>query len=289
MYVCMPTPHAPPRGRNEIVQRGENFRRGVLVSYGYEMIIFPAIDLKDGLCVRLMQGDPDRATVYGRDPVAVARRWESEGAEWLHVVDLDGAFSKTPKNRQIIASIVGSVSIPVQVGGGIRNLETIKEYFSLGVERVILGTAALRQPEILEKACGLYPHRVALGIDARNGQVAVEGWKETTGTDAIAFVQHFSNLDLAAVIYTDIHRDGMQSGVNVEATRRLLEASHVPVIASGGVATLADVEALFPLIPLGLIGVITGRAIYNGTLQLSEAISRVRSHMEQSGSNTKGK
>ncbi|GKT08040.1 1-(5-phosphoribosyl)-5-[(5-phosphoribosylamino)methylideneamino]imidazole-4-carboxamide isomerase [Desulforhabdus sp. TSK] len=247
------------------------------------MIIYPAIDLKDGLCVRLMQGDPDRATIYGRDPVAVARRWEGEGAEWLHVVDLDGAFAKAPKNREIIASIARSISIPVQVGGGIRNLETIEEYLALGVERVILGTAALRDPKILHEACRRHPHRIALGIDARDGQVAVEGWKETTGTDAIAFVQRFAHLDLAAVIFTDIHRDGMQSGVNVESTRRMLEATRLPVIASGGVATLADVEALLPLVPLGLLGVITGRAIYNGTLILGEAIARLKSHMKDGG------
>jgi phosphoribosylformimino-5-aminoimidazole carboxamide ribotide isomerase len=246
------------------------------------MIIFPAIDLKDGLCVRLMQGDPDRVTVYGNDPVIVAKRWEDEGAEWLHVVDLDGAFTKAPKNRDVIASIVKSVSIPVQVGGGIRSLETAEEYFSSGVERVILGTVALRQPELMVEACNRYPGRVALGIDARGGQVAIEGWKETTATDAVSLVQRFAHLALAAVIYTDIHRDGMQSGVNVEATRHLLETAKVPVIASGGVATLDDIDSLLPLIPLGLMGVITGRAIYNGTLKLKEAIERVQSHLRNS-------
>jgi len=237
------------------------------------MIIFPAIDLKDGLCVRLKQGDPDRATVYGRDPVAMARRWEQEGAKWLHVVDLDGAFSKTPKNRSVVASVVKAVSIPVQLGGGIRNIETISDYLATGVERVILGTVALRSPELLQEACQLYPGRIALGIDARDGLVAIEGWKETTGTDVISLVEGFAGMDLAAVIYTDIHRDGMQSGVNVDATRRLLEATRFPVIASGGVATLADVEALFPLVSVGLMGVITGRALYNGTLKLSDALA----------------
>jgi len=239
------------------------------------MIIFPAIDLKEGLCVRLMQGDPDRVTVYGRDPGAVARRWENEGARWLHVVDLDGAFSQHPKNRDAIQSIVESVSIPVQVGGGIRSIETIEEYLSSGIERVILGTVALRRPELLGQACERYPYRIALGIDAREGRVAIEGWKETTGTDVITLVSRFAGLPLAAVIYTDIHRDGMQSGVNVEATRRLLETTRLPVIASGGVATLADIEALLPLAPLGLVGVITGRALYNGTLKLGEALSKV--------------
>jgi len=244
------------------------------------MIIFPAIDLKDGQCVRLMQGDLERLTVYGKDPAAMAERWEQEGAEWLHVVDLDGAFSKQPRNKAAIRAIVQSVSIPVQVGGGIRNLETIEDYLGFGVERVIIGTAALRQPELLEKACELYPQRVALGIDAREGKVAVEGWQETSSTDAVSLVGRFAEIRLGAVIYTDIQRDGMQTGVNVEATRRLLESTATPVIASGGVATLADLEALLPLVPLGLAGVITGKAIYSGTLKLSEALARAKAYMK---------
>ncbi len=240
------------------------------------MIVFPAIDIKDGQCVRLMQGDPDRSTVYGNDPVAVARRWEAEGAEWLHIVDLDGAFTKTPKNRDLILEIACSVSIPVQVGGGIRTMETVEGYLGSGVERVILGTVALEQPALLREVCERYPSRIALGIDARDGKVAIEGWKVTTGTDVRTLVEGFSTVPLAAVIYTDIHRDGMQSGVNVEATRRLLESTTVPVIASGGVATVADIEVLLPLADMGLLGVITGRAIYNGTLDLREAIALAR-------------
>ena len=236
------------------------------------MIVFPAIDLKDGACVRLMQGDPERATVYGKDPVAVAKHWEAEGAQWLHVVDLDGAFSKEPVNGGIIREIVKSVSIPVQAGGGIRTLGNIKSYISDGIARVIIGTAALRQPGILGEACLRYPGRVALGLDARDGKVAVEGWKESTGTDAVSLVGRFEGLPLAAIIYTDIHRDGMQTGVNIEATRRLIEATCIPVIASGGVSTLDDINRLLPLVPLGLLGVITGRAIYEGTLNLGEAI-----------------
>ncbi len=243
------------------------------------MIIFPAIDIKNGLCVRLMQGDPERVTVYGRDPVAVARRWEEAGAQWLHVVDLDGAFSQAPINHEVIARMVKAVSIPVQVGGGIRRQATIEDYLTSGVERVILGTAALREPRVLEEACRSFPRRIALGIDARDGQVAIEGWTETTGTDAVSLVRSLSHLELAAVIYTDIHRDGMQSGVNVQATHTLLEATELPVIASGGVATLEDIEALLPLIPLGLLGVITGRAIYNGTLVLREALALVHEHL----------
>ncbi len=249
------------------------------------MIIFPAIDLKDGLCVRLMQGDPDRATVYGRDPVAVAKHWEAEGSEWLHLVDLDGAFTKRPVNDLIILKIAQSVSIPVQVGGGIRTLENVDRYLLAGVARVIIGTAALRQPEMIEEACGRYPGRVALGLDARDGHVAVEGWKESTQTDAVTLVVRFKNLELAAVIYTDIHRDGMQTGVNIEATRRLMEKTGAPVIASGGVSTMEDIERLLPLASLGLLGVITGRAIYEGRLNLREAIARAR----QAGSGVIGK
>lgn len=240
------------------------------------MIIFPAIDLKGGLCVRLMQGDPDRATVYGKDPVAVAKHWESEGAEWLHLVDLDGAFTKAPVNRSIILKIAESVSIPVEVGGGIRSLENVEDYLSAGIARVIIGTAALRQPEILEEACLRHPGKVALGLDAREGRVAVEGWKEATDTDAVSLVLRFGKLPLAAVIYTDIHRDGMQTGVNIEATQRLLEDTGIPVIASGGVSTLEDIKKLLPLVPLGLQGVITGRAIYEGTLNLRQAIALSR-------------
>ena len=243
-----------------------------------EMIIFPAIDLKDGCCVRLMQGDPERVTLYGRDPAAMARRWEQDGARWLHVVDLDGAFSQSPKNRSAIEAIVRSIRIPVQVGGGIRRFETIDDYLNLGVQRVILGTVALRQPELAEEACRQFPERIALGVDARDGQVAVEGWQETTSTSVLSLVQRLAHLDLAAVIYTDIHRDGMETGVNVEATRRLLEACPWPVIASGGVSTLADIDALIPLVPHGLEGVIVGRALYNGSVQLPDALELVKKH-----------
>ena len=240
------------------------------------MIIFPAIDLKDGLCVRLMQGDPGRATVYGTDPAEVARHWESLGAEWLHVVDLDGAFSRAPVNDKFVKEIAKSVSIPIQVGGGIRNIETIEDYLSSGIARVILGTVAISDPRVLEEACSRFPGRIVLGIDARDGQVAVEGWKESTRADAVSLARDLSRHAIAAIIYTDIHRDGMQSGVNIEATRRLIEAVPVPVIASGGVSSLDDIEALLPLVPIGLAGVITGRAIYAGTMDLEEAIRFVR-------------
>ncbi len=241
------------------------------------MIIYPAIDLKEGQCVRLKQGDMTQATVYGTDPVAVARHWESQGAQWLHVVDLDGAFAKTPKNREIIAAIVRAVSIPVQLGGGVRSMETLEAYIDLGIRRLILGTWALRDSKVVETACRRFPGRIALGIDARNGYVAVEGWTETTPLKAVTFAKRFDHMGLSAVIYTDIQRDGMQSGVNVEATRRLCEALSTPVIASGGVASWKDIEALLPLVPLGLNGVITGKALYTGTLNLREALERLQS------------
>lgn len=252
------------------------------------MIIFPAIDLKGGLCVRLMQGDPERATVYGTDPLEVARRWEEQGARWLHIVDLDGAFSGMPGNFHVVASIARSLTIPVQVGGGIRTLQAMEEYLSLGVRRIILGTVALREPALLEEACRRFPRKIAVGIDARDGMVAVEGWKETTRTQAVQLIARLDSLPLSAVIYTDIHRDGMRSGVNLEATRRLLESTSLPVIASGGVATLGDIEALLPLVPLGLEGVITGKALYSGTLNLREALARVDSRPASSVRNPKG-
>ncbi len=233
--------------------------------------------------MRLMQGDPERATVYGKDPVAMARHWEEEGAEWLHLVDLDGAFTKQPVNDAIVLQIARSLSIPVEVGGGIRNLESIDRYLSGGVARVIIGTAALRRPEMLEEACGLYPGRIALGLDARDGLVAVEGWKESTRTNAVDLVMRFKGLELAAVIYTDIHRDGMQTGVNIEATRRLMELTGMPVIASGGVSSLRDIEALLDLGPPGLLGVITGRAVYEGTLDLKQAIACARKTPDADG------
>ena len=237
------------------------------------MIVIPAIDLKDRQCVRLKQGKFDHVTVFGDDPPAVARRWESLGAEWLHVVDLDGAVGRSPKNREVIRQIVESVKIPVEVGGGIRNLDTVDEYFSMGVGRVILGTAALKDPHLLEEASKKYPGKVAVGIDAKGGKVAVEGWTEISSKTPVEIARSFSHLPLAAIIYTDIQRDGMQTGVNVESTRALAEAIDIPVIASGGVAALDDIKALLPLEKVGVIGVITGRAIYAGTLDLAEAIA----------------
>lgn len=245
------------------------------------MIIFPAIDLKDGVCVRLMQGDPERRTVYGTDPMAVARRWQGEGAEWLHIVDLDGAFASNPKNRRVILEIAAALEIPIQVGGGIRTLEAIEGYLEAGIARVILGTAACTEPDFLTLACDRFPNRIALGLDARDGKVAVRGWRETTAVEVLTLAGSVRELGLAAIIYTDIQRDGMQSGVNLEATRRLLDATQVPVIASGGVAGIDDLTALLPLVPLGLAGVITGKALYSGALTLKDALRVAKAAPEQ--------
>ncbi len=241
------------------------------------MLVIPAIDLKNGQCVRLKQGRFDHVTVFGDDPPAIARRWESLGAEWLHVVDLDGAVGKSPKNREAIRKIVECINIPVEVGGGIRSLDTIDEYFSMGVARIILGTVALKDPQLVEEAGKKYPGKIAVGIDAKSGRVAVEGWTEVSTKSPVEIALGFSHLPLAAIIYTDIQRDGMQTGVNIDGTRKLAETIDIPVIASGGVATLDDIKALLPLETVGVIGVITGRAIYSGTLDLAEAIAVARS------------
>jgi phosphoribosylformimino-5-aminoimidazole carboxamide ribotide isomerase len=242
------------------------------------MLIIPAIDLKEGKCVRLERGVMATATIYSDDPAATAKRWQSDGAKWLHVVDLDGAFAKRPKNREAVEAIVRSVGIPVQVGGGVRDLDSLRGYLDLGVERVILGTIAHRDPDMLAQACELFPGRVVLGIDSRKGKVAVEGWSETTESDSSDLARQFDNLALAAIVYTDISRDGMQSGPNLEATRRLAEAINIPVIASGGVGQVEHIQALLPLEPLGVIGVIVGRALYTGTVDLRKAIAIAEGH-----------
>jgi len=237
------------------------------------MLIIPAIDLKEGRCVRLQRGVMSTATIYSDNPALTARRWEEKGAQWLHVVDLDGAFAQEPRNLDAIAAIVDSVDIPVQVGGGVRNLETLAVYLELGVERVVMGTAAHSNPEILVQACQNFPGKVVLGIDSRKGRVAIEGWSQTTDVGSGELATRFDSLALAAIVYTDISRDGMQSGPNVQATRQLARAVNIPVIASGGVGTLDHIRALLPLEQDGVIGVIVGRALYSGSVELSEAIA----------------
>jgi phosphoribosylformimino-5-aminoimidazole carboxamide ribotide isomerase len=236
------------------------------------MLVIPAIDLKDGQCVRLYQGDMNQATVYSDDPVATALRWQSAGAERLHVVDLDGAVSGSGVNTAVIGHICRSLTIPVQVGGGIRTLEAIERLLFLGVKRVILGTVAHRDPEVVAAACQRFPGQITVGIDARGGKVAVQGWTETTTLDAIDLAQQCAQLGVSEIVYTDIARDGTEQGVNLEATLALAQAIPLPVLASGGVATLRDIQRLAQFESRGISGVIVGRALYTGAVNLAEAI-----------------
>jgi phosphoribosylformimino-5-aminoimidazole carboxamide ribotide isomerase len=236
------------------------------------MIVIPAIDLKEGRCVRLEQGLMERDTVFNDNPAAQALEWQRQGAELLHIVDLDGAFAGEPKNRTAIEAIVGAISIPTQLGGGIRDLATVEAYLSLGLSRVILGTAAQRNPELVKEACSKFPGRIVVGIDAKDGMVAVQGWAEVTGVTAVELAKKFEGYGVAAIIYTDIARDGMLQGPNLESTRALAEAVSIPVIASGGVSTLKDIENLMAIEQYGVTGVITGKAVYTGAIRLAEAI-----------------
>lgn len=236
------------------------------------MIIIPAIDLKGGKCVRLSQGVMDKTTVYSNNPAAMAKTWESMGALRIHVVDLDGAVSGSPQNKDAVKAILSAVSIPIQLGGGVRNLETVKEYFSLGVDRIILGTAAIKNPRLLEESCGAYPRRIIAGIDATNGMLCVQGWTEKTAITAVQLVKQIEHLPLAAVVFTDINRDGMLTGPNIDSTAQLARSTSIPVIASGGVSRREDLEALLSIEQHGVIGVIIGRALYTGDLDLRECI-----------------
>lgn len=240
------------------------------------MIIIPAIDLKDGKCVRLVQGDFDRVTIYADDPVAMAVNWQEQGARRLHLVDLDGSLAGTPKNSAQIRDILRAVSIPVQLGGGIRNRETIEAYLAMGLSWVILGTAALRDEQFVREVCRAYEGRIILGIDAGDGKVAIQGWTENTSASPVALARRYENEGLAAIIYTDIKRDGVGTGVNIEATRALAEAVAIPVIASGGVAGVADITRLMDIEEFGVTGVIVGKALYSGALSLAEALKAAK-------------
>jgi phosphoribosylformimino-5-aminoimidazole carboxamide ribotide isomerase len=241
------------------------------------MIIIPAVDLKDGRCVRLSQGRMDQESVYSEDALQMAKRWESQGAERLHVVDLNGAVTGTPVHRSLIKEIANSIRIPVEVGGGIRNLETIETYLSSGVEWVILGTVALRNRLLVEEACRQFPRKVILGIDARRGKVAIQGWKEEVSLEAIELAKQFEGLGLSAIIFTDIERDGMSTGLNLAMTGALARAISIPVIASGGVSKIDEIEHLMALESDGVVGVIVGRALYTGRIDLEEAIRITKS------------
>jgi phosphoribosylformimino-5-aminoimidazole carboxamide ribotide isomerase len=237
------------------------------------MIVIPAIDLIDGQCVRLFQGKKEAMTTYSNDPGSVAKQWESLGAELIHIVDLDGAFSGNQANLDAIRQIRQAVTVPLQVGGGIRKIESISRLFLLGIERVIIGTAAIEDPEFAKSACDKYPNRVLIGIDAKDSKVAIKGWKEVTSLDARDVVERLAFAGTAGIIYTDIARDGTLSGPNVEAIRRMVESVNLPVIAAGGVSRIEDIKNL--LLIKNLWGVITGKAIYSGTLDLKEAIKLV--------------
>ncbi len=236
------------------------------------MILFPAIDLKNGQCVRLLRGVMDAATVFSDDPPAQARRFVEAGCRWLHVVDLDGAFAGKPMNAKAVDGIVAASGVPVQLGGGIRDLDTIARWLDAGVSRVILGTVAVKDPDLVKQACRKHPEQIVVGIDARGGRVAVEGWAEESEITALDLALRFEDAGVAAIVYTDIDRDGALGGVNVEATAGLARALSTPVIASGGVASLDDIAALKTHERDGVAGAILGRALYDGRVDLAAAI-----------------
>ena len=240
------------------------------------MLIIPAIDIKNGQCVRLAQGDFDRVTVYADNPIDVALGWAEKGAQLIHIVDLDGSVAGLPRNAGIILDIVKKVNVPIQVGGGIRNMETIDYYLENGVASVILGTAALQDEELVRAAGKKHAGKIILGIDALDGQVAIQGWTQKTQQSAVELAARYENCGIKAIVYTDIKRDGMETGVNIEATKALAMAVRIPVIASGGVATIADVEKLLAVKGCDISGVIIGRALYTGAISLEEAMNKCR-------------
>ncbi|WP_322514957.1 1-(5-phosphoribosyl)-5-[(5-phosphoribosylamino)methylideneamino]imidazole-4-carboxamide isomerase [Rhodopseudomonas palustris] len=239
------------------------------------MILFPAIDLKNGQCVRLEQGDMARATVFNLDPAAQAKSFAAQGFQYLHVVDLDGAFAGKPMNAQAVESMLKVVSMPVQLGGGIRDLATVEAWLSKGIARVIIGTAAVRDPALVKEAAKSFPGRVAVGLDARDGKVAVEGWAESSQVTALEIAQRFEDAGVAAIIFTDIARDGLLKGINWDATIALAEAISIPVIASGGLASIDDVRTMLSPRAKKLEGAIAGRALYDGRLDPAEALALI--------------
>ena len=240
------------------------------------MLVIPAIDLKDGKCVRLFQGELSQATVYGNDPVAMAERWQGEGAGWLHVVDLDGAVSGAPTHLGLLRAIVAKLTIPVEFGGGIRTPAAARAAFSAGASRLILGTGALEAPDLLEEISRDFPGRVYVALDARDGRVATRGWTETSGIGVVEAARACGPRGAAGFIFTDVLRDGTERGVNVQATAALAEAAGRPVIASGGVASLDDVRALRAVEQCGIVGVIVGKALYTGTVRLADALAAAK-------------
>ena len=237
------------------------------------MLIIPAVDIKNGKCVRLVQGRMEDETVFSDNPAAMAEKWALAGAELIHVIDLDGAFEKSPQNIDAIRNILKTVDTPIQLGGGIRTNDTIRTYLDMGVSRVIIGTEAINNPDLVGQAARDYPGQIIVGIDARNGYVAIEGWTESTEIKAVDLAKRFQDCGVAAINFTDILRDGMQTGPNIEETRTLAEAISIPVVASGGVSTIKDIQNLLPLEAFGVTGIITGKALYSGTLDFREALS----------------
>lgn len=240
------------------------------------MIVIPAIDIRGGKCVRLLQGDFDRTTVYSDDPAYMAKKWQEKGAARIHVVDLDGSRTGCPQNRDVIKRIVREIDVPLQVGGGIRDIETVSDYIEMGVGYIIVGTVALKNRDFVIEACKRFNDSLILGIDARDGKVAVEGWTESTILTPFEVARSYEEYGLAAIVYTDIGRDGMETGVNIEATKELAESVNIPIIASGGLSGIGDIERLIDVEDSGIIGVITGKALYEGTLNLEEAVEITR-------------
>jgi len=240
------------------------------------VILFPAVDLKNGQCVRLEQGDMARATVFNLEPAAQARAFAAQGFEYLHVVDLDGAFAGKPMNALAVEAMLQAVTMPVQLGGGIRDLKTVEAWLAKGIARVIIGTAAVRDPEFVKRAARSFPGRVAVGLDARDGRVAVEGWAETSQVTALEIAQRFEDAGVAAIIFTDIARDGLLKGLNLDATIALAERISIPVIASGGFASIDDVKALLDPRAAKLAGAIAGRALYDGRIDAAAALALIR-------------
>jgi phosphoribosylformimino-5-aminoimidazole carboxamide ribotide isomerase len=241
------------------------------------VILFPAIDLKEGLAVRLEQGDMARATIFHRDPAAQAQAFEQQGFEYLHIVDLDGAFAGMPMNAAAVDRILETVGIPVQLGGGVRDTATVENWLEKGIDRIIIGTAAVRDPSFVKQAARDYPGRIAVGLDARDGKVAVEGWAETSELSVLDIARRFEDVGVSAIVYTDIARDGMLQGLNLDATVALAEAIRIPIIASGGLASIEDIKELLSPRAGKLAGAIAGRALYDGRLDAAEALKLIRS------------
>ena len=256
------------------------------------MLIIPAIDLKDGRCVRLQQGDMSTATVFGDDPVAMARHWAAQGARRLHIVDLNGAVAGRPKNEKVIREMIKAVgaTMPIELGGGIRDLDTIENYLDAGVAFVIIGTAAVKNPGFLSDASYAFPGHIIAGLDAKDGKVAVEGWSKMTGHDVADLAKKYEDYGIEALVYTDIGRDGMMTGVNIEATLKLAQAIKIPIIASGGLHNLKDIQTICTkLVPEGVIGAIAGRALYEGAIDFRKAQAAADKSAEKTAAPPAGK